>query len=259
MIWTAVPAEVSRWYRDAATEAELDSDHEKALEYIDRAIQWNPHEANLFLQRAQTRLDVGQLEEALEDCNHALELEPENRLVTVYQRLLIHQRKGDHDQALVDADEIVKLSTDQPAASPMSFDNALNLRAYARALANQQIKEGLQDIENAMVRQGGGNDNAAFLDTRGYLRYLDGDAEAALPDMERAVELAEARTERLEDEPKPGELSVWREQERLARKELAVLYQHRGLVYEKLGQQEKAAQDFARALENGYSPEDGVW
>ena len=47
--------------------------------------------------------------------------------------------------------------------------------------------------------------------------------------------------------------------EQSAEQNLAVLYQHRGLIYEKLGRSDDAAEDFRRAQEYGYSPEDGVW
>ena len=38
-----------------------------------------------------------------------------------------------------------------------------------------------------------------------------------------------------------------------------MLYHHRGLVYEKLGQKERADEDLRRTDQYGYSPEDGIW
>ena len=46
---------------------------------------------------------------------------------------------------------------------------------------------------------------------------------------------------------------------RQLREDLAVMYQHRGLILEKRGQQAEADADFVKAKEFGYSPENGVW
>jgi hypothetical protein len=41
--------------------------------------------------------------------------------------------------------------------------------------------------------------------------------------------------------------------------QLSVLYHHRGLVYEKLNQLEKAVADYEQARRLGYNPDKGVW
>ena len=64
-----------------------------------------------------------------------------------------------------------------------------------------------------------------------------------LKDMDRAVDLAESRFNASKE----------------ARESMAVIYHHRGLVFEKLGNQRQADEDFERAEKFGYDPENGVF
>jgi hypothetical protein len=43
------------------------------------------------------------------------------------------------------------------------------------------------------------------------------------------------------------------------RHNLAVIYHHRGLVYERIGKTRQAQADLERARQLGYDPEKGVW
>jgi tetratricopeptide (TPR) repeat protein len=145
----------------------------------------------------------------------------------------------------------------------LTYPVALNYRAYARALANQDPEKGLDDMQQAFDLLKSDND-FAYLDTRGYLYYLAGDVDAALSDMERAVRLAESalarfragQTEQLEQ---GFDVKLLRRQNELFEQNLAVLCHHRGLVYRALGREQEAADDLTRADELGYDPENGVW
>jgi hypothetical protein len=46
---------------------------------------------------------------------------------------------------------------------------------------------------------------------------------------------------------------------RALNEQLSVLYHHRGLVYQKLNQPEKARADLDQARRLGYDPSKGVW
>jgi tetratricopeptide (TPR) repeat protein len=273
-LWSAIPAEIARWYSAAAAEAaELENDVERALQHMDRAIRWNPREANLYAYRANLKLKQKDLDGAVVDADRAVNLSGNASLYPLTERVLVDQRRGDHARALRDADRIVQLAEEGagPQVLPIGqafqvdYAAALNLRAYARALAQQDIDQGLRDINQAFQRAGT-EEIAEYLDTRGYLLYLAGKHEAADKDMQRAVELAEksiaefaAVVEGREVQGTDRDARMLRRRKRQLDETLAVLLHHRGLVHEALQRTEQAAADFERARQLGYSPQDGVW
>ena len=153
----------------------------------------------------------------------------------------------------------------------------LNNLAYIRALAvldgvldPKELDAAWNDIEKAFEILDLEQPDAvpydgleALLDTRGYIAYLKGDLESACMDMEAAVAEAEKAYQRMIQQAERG-LDVGIAQEEIelrknqAEQYLAVIYHHRGEVYEALGHEDKAAQDFKHADELGYDPERGL-
>ena len=271
LMMVSLPVELSRWYEAAADEADLDGDDATAVQYVSQALRWCPTDPRLRIRRAELRLKIRDFPGSLADCNQALEVARGGDSVqALVQRMLTYQRMGRHADALNDTDRIVQLASQAPNrqfqlgdGAVLSYPVALNYRAYARALANQDPEKGLDDIKQAFDLRGS-DDDFAFLDTRGYLYYLAGDIKAALRDMERAVRLAESaladfRGLQTEQLARGIDIKLLRRQTELFEQNLAVLYHHRGLVYQKLGRGQDAAQDLARADELGYDPENGVW
>jgi tetratricopeptide (TPR) repeat protein len=127
----------------------------------------------------------------------------------------------------------------------------LNQRAYIRALANlnkQDLEAGLRDVERAIELSRDNRENAAFIDTRGYLLYRLGRHDEALKDMERAIELMlSARDSAF----LPSDFKRFKES-------MAVMFYHRGVIYEALGRHEEAAVDLLEADRLGYDPDAGV-
>lgn len=266
LVWAAIPAEVARWYQASAVESIWSEDYESALQSLEQALDRSQENALYQVQKAAILIKLKRFTEAIEVCDGVSD---ENAIPSVfYHRANAYQRLGEHRKAL---DEIEKL-VDRAAADPpvrivgiagypflFSYEDALNGRAYARALANVELDSALDDINVAFERMGN-DDIAAYLDTRGYLYYLKGDYERANDDMQRAVSISEEEYptewfEKLEAE-EAGYASM---RAKLAREHMAVVYHHRGLVSDALGNQDEAQEDFQRALEYGYSPEDGVW
>ena len=66
-------------------------------------------------QRCGARTAVGALKEALEDCNAALSLKP-NNATALDHRGMAYLKLGQPDQALLDYDEALKLTPNSPAA-----------------------------------------------------------------------------------------------------------------------------------------------
>lgn len=271
MLVAGVPVEISRWYQAAAREADLNGDFALAVQRQGQAIRWCPYDPKLRVRRAELRLKMHDLAGSLEDCNGALEAATGGDVIAaLVQRMRTYQRLGRHADALVDTDRIVEIVSQAPDnevalddGSAVNYPVALNYRAYARALANQDVAAGLADIERAFQLLGSENE-WAFLDTRGYLRYLQGDVAAALPDLDRAVQMAEAergrfharQTQLLAEGLDAKTLQRLNEQQD---QNLAVMYHHRGLALQKLGREAEAQQQLARADELGYDPNNGVW
>jgi tetratricopeptide (TPR) repeat protein len=265
LVWAEVPVEIARWYRAAAEEAELDGDVSLSLGKLNHALGWSPNDSALYLYRSALNLEAKELSRALADVDRAKDLGHSDPVMISQQRALCLQRLGRHEEAIAETDRIVRLvgeSAGRPRLpgmpSRLSYDSALNFRAYARALAQRDLSEALRDIENAILRSGD-QLNHAYLDTRGYLHFLLGDLENARVDMDRALADAEAEFRAFKAREKPGDPRLWAIQEKVLEANLAVIYHHRGLVYQQLGQLETAEHDLSRADELGFSPEDGVW
>jgi tetratricopeptide (TPR) repeat protein len=147
--------------------------------------------------------------------------------------------------ALADADTAVRIS-------PQFDQQALNNRAYLRALTNQQLKEGLEDIQAVLDQMD--FKQPGLLDTRGYLYFKLGKHQSALSDLNQAIRKYEPLLDRHERRRfgQPIDLEKVRES-------LAVMYYHRAEVYQAQGKQDQASKDFARAAEFGYDPENGVF
>ena len=259
VVFLGLRPEIARWYVAAAMEHDLLDELEAAEADLDKAIEWLPEDGDLYVRRADIRLQQKDFPGAMDDCQVALQSNGQDFRPALLRRMLVHQRQRHHEKAIAESDLLVERSK-----SASERAESLNARAYARALGNVQITEGLEDIQAAFEALGT-EDNAAFLDTRGYLYYLNGDFDEALRDMERAVQMAEderssfvMRRPELQKQSRVDERLLDRQARRI-NENLAVLYQHRGLVYEALDRPEEAEADFERADKYGYSPEDGVW
>jgi tetratricopeptide (TPR) repeat protein len=138
----------------------------------------------------------------------------------------------------------------------------LNTRAYARAHGNFELTEALADIDEAI--QVVGEDNASYIDTRGFVLYKLGRYKEALVDLERAISLLEQEVEDFEQLVRGRELRGRQEREydgkmRNFHEAQAVMHQHRGDVHKKLGDTAAASKDFIIARELGYDPAAGVY
>jgi len=175
-----------------------------ALSDLDAAIRLDPNSADDHLTRARILLAQKQSAAALDDLNKALDLDPKN-LDALLLRARLRYGKKDQAGAAADIAAAQKLAPpgsmqsrsiasfylaiDQPAnALPLldawirahgddsTLGSALNERCWARALANQSLKDALHDCREAIKRDG---DRAAYLDSLGmvYLR-MGNDAES---------------------------------------------------------------------------------
>ncbi|HVX62797.1 MAG TPA: hypothetical protein VHC19_19415, partial [Pirellulales bacterium] len=244
-----------------ARKKEILDDLPGALADLERATRWKPDDPPVIELRAKVKLKLKDIQGSLADYNRLVELRP--RYAQAYMdRSIVYQRLHRHREAIDDLTQAIKLSSER---APLPRNN----RAYARAIAGIELEEAFQDIEEAMSAysdiRGPTDDpeaqNAAFLDTRGYLHLLLGRPEKALADLDLAIRIAEKDRD-----------DVFRQLDRFSvnqkvrdyyqrqfDQELAVLYHHRGQAHDKLGHKSEAEADLKKGDELGYSPEEGVF
>ena len=252
------PKEIARWFLAAAIEKQSTGDYPAAYDLLARAITWNPSSSKLVLQQAQWKLAENLPLEALGYCNQILQLHPK-LAEGFFLRSLVQQRLANHSAALDDLDQIVKLALDDYCP----LDTAFNARAYGRALAiddkqldASHLKKALEDVEQAIKSQ---RLNADYLDTRGFLYFLQEDYDPALKDLNQAVDLSEKEFDILLFSVEQASLEqAVIDKIKQEREHLAVIYHHRYRILEKLGQKQKSERDHQRAMQLGYNPAEGV-
>lgn len=248
--YVELPREIIRWHLAAAIERHINGDLDAAIGSLDRLIEKSPNNDDLLTERAAWRLENRQYAVALKDADKALRLSPD-RASTLELRSQIYQHLARHRDAIRDWDRLVTVA--QSSFGP-SLGAALNGRAYARALAKQDLDLALADIEEALQREG---ENSAMLDTRGFIRYQQGDPNGSLADLDKAVRMAEEEYEKLSKQVDAGRLgTIDPRQFELELKKfaqsVAVIRYHRSMAYERSGKPDLAEQDRRRVKTLGF-------
>lgn len=243
-------------------------DFKGALADLERASRWAPDEPEIFEMRAYVKLKTKDVDGSLADFDRLVHLAPQ-RASAYLGRSRVYQQLNRHREAVDDLTKVIKLNPGSPTA--------LNNRAYARALGGIDIDAGLADVQQAIgmldqeiaaaqnsdfdaatikqfVTRVNGQ-KAAYLDTRGYILYLQEKYEPALQDLTAAIESCRDQ-QRLEMSHLRDHRSSRRQE---FNEELSVMYHHRGQVLEKLGRAEEAKDDLDRGEKLGYNPAQGVF
>ncbi|HEY2882683.1 MAG TPA: tetratricopeptide repeat protein [Pirellulales bacterium] len=253
---------LSQWLLARAERKIFADDYSGAISDLNWSLDWNPNAWYSYMLRGEVRLELNDLEGSLTDYNKLIDLlssqdevrrrrRPLDRnsvLAEAYSsRSWVLTRLGRGREAIDDASHAVKL-----VPSPLH----LNSRAYVRAQVNLELKEGLDDIDKALAQTN--NDKANLLDTRGYLLHLLNRNEEALTMLDDAIKVMEHYNRALVFQHDPFDPRSVGARRREIDHALAVMYHHRGLVNEKLGNKEAASQDFALGEKHGYDPAKGV-
>ena len=254
--WRWWPKEVARWYSAVATEKQLDGDARAAQQALTAALRWDPQSPATFRQRGDLFTDQGHYEQALEDYHRAIELDPDDP-ISLIKRSVALQYLGKHAEAIQDWQQLESMWKDQ---GQEGFAMALNGLAYARALGNMELDQALQEVNQAL-QFGGRNpeSRAAMLDTRGYIQLLRGEYQAARQDLDRAIQSMEmvlAKESGVKNYPDPREYEQYLKQ---LKHGVAVMYYHRALMFEQLGERELAARDLQRVHQLGHEPGDHLF
>ncbi len=231
-----------------------------ALGYLDWAAALAPQDARICELRAHLLLKSEDPYEAAVEYTRLIELEPRN--VEAYlSRCYAYQWLKRPADAIYDATQAVELTR-------YLDHNALNSRAYARAVGNLELNEALGDIEMALrlYQQEDPNQppSAAYLDTRGWVFYGLSRYDEALRDLNQAIELTEQEHNEL-NELFDGNLGnrfaarrIEYEVKRI-KQNLAVMYYHRGEVESQMGDKVQGQADLERGRNFGYNPDRGVF
>lgn len=232
LAWAEFPREVARWHVAAALEKHEAGDLIGALKSLEEARDWDAKSELVFEK------------EALHEYDLAIQMQPQQPQYYLARSSVLHFL-GRYPEATRDCATAVELIT-QGYTAQMS--ESLNGLAYARALSNQDLDEGLREVEQALRLAG---DRAHILDTRGYLHFLLGNYDQARSDLDAAVEKTEKSLQELSSANLSGARQLRRNQ---LRSSLAAILYHRLQLFEKLDEADLAEKDRQRIRQLGIEP-----
>jgi tetratricopeptide (TPR) repeat protein len=244
---------VVQWSLERAIAHEGRGDVRSAVRDVSRAISWagrdTERRCRLLCWRAMLRIENRDPEGAMVDADAALAIAP-----TLTQprrvRALAHVILNKPDGALADAQTAVEI------AGP-GDPEALNHRAYIRALVGRDLDAALVDVDSALAEDGSGP--AEFLDTKGFVLHLLGRHHEAVDLLNVAIDLTQKDRRELVSlagHADPDELAY---RLRSLDHGLAVMLHHRGMACQAVGLAGQARQDFETAERKGYAPERGIF
>src|SRR5258706_641353 len=194
--------------------------HRRLLEFdpavadIRQAIAIQPETAYFWACLGIAHYYQGQIEPAVTELSHAIELEYFGDERAWEIRAMCYQALGEHDKAIHDFS--VRLGMDVPA-----FPQLWAQRAYSHLLLGQYA-QAIHDCDHG-ERLDTAGDTFDLYRIRAHARYVLGEAGAALADFSRAIAL---------------------------RRDLAELYLWRGLAYKSLGDQQASADDLTEFVQH---------
>ncbi|MFM7846184.1 MAG: tetratricopeptide repeat protein [Planctomycetota bacterium] len=255
------PREVSQWYLAAAVQQRAAGELERAQANIDAARRWSPTNANVLLADALWLRKHGDAEQALTRCEELIAAWPDDPRGYL-ERSHVLQQLGRASEAIADWKTLASLNERQPF---MSEEQIWNGMAYARAIANEELVEGLADANRAAR---GPAPAPELLDTRGYLYYRLGRHEEARRDLDEAIAryqpMFNDRKRRFEIQGPAAGLGKLDENRRaeLMRESalgLAVMRYHRALVLDALGETVAADDERKQVQELGFQPNESLF
>ncbi len=245
---------VVQWSLERAIASEGRDAVEPAIADLSRAIEWSGDAktaplpwSRLMCWRAMLRIKNRDAEGGLADADLAAVAEPAQGHPQQIRALALYVL-GQADAALAAAQTAVDLTGPNDP-------EALNHRAYFRALVGRDLEEALVDIEKALAASG---PSPEFLDTRGFILHLLERHHEAIDDLNVAIDSAQNDRRRLlmlAGHVSPEELAY---RLRHADHSLAVMHHHRGLACRAAGLTGQADQDLDMAKKKGFDPGRGI-
>ena len=253
---------------------------DRAIQGYDQAIQRNPKNAFLYVNRGFAYAIKGDHDRAIEDYNQGLQLDSKNALA-YRNRGVAYASKGDHDRAIQDYDQAIQLDPKDAMAyvsrgtlykskgdnsrAIQDFDQAVQLDPknggsyIARGgayVSKGDYDHAIQDYDQAIEL----TPTLAFAYAgRGDAYRSKGDPDRAIQDYDKAIQLDPIN-------PKNADAYVNRGRAYLSLRDFnrafkdydqaiqldpknAYAYRNRGIAYENKGDQERAIQDYDQAIQ----------
>jgi tetratricopeptide (TPR) repeat protein len=266
LLTVGLPVEIAHWYLADAQVKQQAGEVEAAVAALDKALEYAPQDLSVHHLRCQILRECDRLEESLAAADRALELAPGDRAAHLLRGETLMKMERFSEAAAA-----IETAVDPDAESAASVNaSMLNLLAYVRALAGENLDDALQEVNAALdlmqaavrpEQELPGIYQAPLLDTRGLILYKQGKHEQALADLERAVAESDLRRiDHLQEAEAqilpPEELAARREQ---AKMNLAVMLYHRGLVHQAMQNLRQAEADYAKVRELGYEPNESLF
>jgi len=247
----AVREAVVQWSVDRAAVGEVRGRLQAAIGDLDRAIEWTDDAgrlAQLLCWRGMLLIENGDARGAVADADRAVAVAPTSaqpRRVRALAQVVL----ADADAALVDAEAAVDLAGE-------SDPEALNHRAYVRALVGRDLEAALVDVDRALAAAGS---SPEYLDTRGFILHLLGRQHEAVDQLNLAIDELQQRRRQLTVLARHADADEVAYRVRSIEQSLGVMHHHRGLACRALGLEGQARQDFDEARRKGYAPERGIF
>ena len=217
--------------------------YDEAIEDYNEAIKLNPHYARSYKNRGLAYYTKGDISRAIDDYTKAIELDPDNAYV-YNNRGTAYSEKGEFSLALKDLNRAIELKPDLAEAY---FYRGVT---YYR---NGDVNFAIEDYNTAIKLR---YDYARAYNNRGIAYRDKGDVEHAIEDYSKAIELYPAFVEAYSNR---GRAYVKKGLANLALRDcneairlnpnFADAYNNRGLAYERNGDVEHAIEDYTKAIQ----------
>lgn len=251
---TKVRSGIGRHFAENALRLYDRKDFPGALAEADKAVDWSPADTQLRLIRSEMRRLNKDFQGCLADAEEVARLKPNDVYAVEICRQMYHVLH-EHRKASAAATEALEKGIGTRAV-------VLNDRAYARAVGDFELDEALSDIDEAIKLSS--NDNASFIDTKAYVLFRKKQYAEAMKELDRAIMLTEQAHKQIEDLVGRGNRRRREDLVEVSKLQsiehnLAVMYHHRGEIYEKQDKPKEAKRDFDAAEELGFNPDEGVY
>lgn len=261
------PTAIALWHVADARNSIAERKDADAIKKYDTALQGQPSNIEIRLERLRLLSHLGEKEKAKEDLEAVekffAELKQPLSVSQLALRAQFRQYGGAYRSSLADQKAVLDIVT-AVQATPAEKALHLNNHAYAAALATEQepateaadkelLEKVLADCDESLKLA---PDQSSTLDTRGCIYYLLGDTSKSIADLDRSItlitaELANARTQ-VNGDPRQINLKL---QLREMEYGVAVIYQHRMKAHQKAGNDELSKKDRQAIIDLGYKPE----
>ena len=167
--------EAEKFYKLGTKNAEL-SNHEKAIEDFNKAIELNPEYAVAYYSRGISKGILREHEEAIEDFNKAIELNPE--YAAAYGgRGVAKNYLGNYEEAIENFNKEIELNLEDA-------DTYIN-RGFAKGMLGE-YEEAIEDLNKAVELD---PEDAGAYFNRGMAKNIIENYEEAIEDFDKAIEL----------------------------------------------------------------------